>query len=88
MNDPSRRRAKVLDRLSRELAKADALSAQVKAAEGAAELVRLSKALEQVTANVCRTVEAELEFQRKSRAANRRSRERLAAMPSPSRAVH
>lgn len=88
MNDASRRRAKVLEVLARELAKADELSARVKATNDLAELNRLSKALERITTSVCHTVEAELEHRRRARTAGARTRARLAAMPSPSRAIH
>lgn len=84
----SSRRTKVLDALSREVAKAEDVSARVKATNDTAELIRLSKALEQITTNICRTVEAELKLRRSARAVERRARARLAAMSPPSRAIH
>jgi len=84
----SRRRAKVLESLSRELAKAEELSAQVKATNDLAELDRLSREMEQITLNMCRAVEGELDLRRKARTAERRARAQLAAMAPPSRAIH
>lgn len=92
---PERRRAAVSRTLAKQMAAAEDLHEQIQAAKDTGDLLRLSKALEDVTRAVCRTVERELEQRQLDRAVEGRKRElrrlvlaRLAALPPASGAIH
>lgn len=92
---PDRRRASVSETLAKQVARAEELHQQIQAATETEDLLRLSKALEDMTRAVCRTVEMELEQRQLDRAVERRKRElrrlvleRLAGLPPASRAIH